>query len=157
MFSALSSYASNAAATIARLNHAPCAWNSVRYLSAILNDMARSGELIDTLVRTNSQHLDGVPIDTAAINAGVHSSGVEVACLLADIALKQVDDVCAEFFQAEVCLQHLCYSCCSCITLMVVIIAYTEAAITAAACLSGRFGANTAVRKATLHLKTVCR
>jgi hypothetical protein len=111
MFSALSSYASNAAATIARLNHAPCAWNSVRYLSAILNDMARSGELIDTLVRTNSQHLDGVPIDTAAINAGVHSSGVEVACLLADIALKQVDDVCAEFFQAEVWLTSRCVYC----------------------------------------------
>ncbi|CAM9397615.1 unnamed protein product, partial [Phaeothamnion confervicola] len=38
MFFALPSYASNAADTIYRLNHVPCAWNAGRYLSANLKD-----------------------------------------------------------------------------------------------------------------------
>jgi hypothetical protein len=101
MFFALPSYASNAAETIAKLNHRPCAWNSVRYLSAILNDMNRAGELMEELVRTNTEHLDGIPIDLASVQSGVFSSGVEVACLLADVALSQMDTVCAEFWQAE--------------------------------------------------------
>ncbi len=44
MFFALPSYASNAANTIAKLNHSSCAWNAVRYLSAILNDVTFAGE-----------------------------------------------------------------------------------------------------------------
>ncbi|CAM9536665.1 unnamed protein product [Chrysoparadoxa australica] len=101
MFFALPSYASNAANAIFRINHAPTAWNAVRYLTAILNDMSRSNDLMEELVATNKKHLEGIPINTSMVNAGIFSSGIEVACLLVDIALKQMDDVCSEFFQAE--------------------------------------------------------
>ncbi len=101
MFFVLPSYASNAARTIAKLNHSSCAWNSVRYLTAILNDMSCAGENMRTLIESNAEHLQGIPIDVAAIQAGVCSSGVEVACILTDIALIQMDTICADFFQAE--------------------------------------------------------
>lgn len=45
--------------------------------------------------------MQGIPIDVALVQGEVFSAGVEVACLLVDIALKQMDDVCAEFFQAD--------------------------------------------------------
>ncbi len=101
MFFALPSYASNAAKTIAKLNHSSCAWNAVRYLSAILNDMSCAGENMRVLIEANAEHLQGIPVNVAAIQAGVYSSGVEVSCILTDIALIQMDTVCADFFQAE--------------------------------------------------------
>lgn len=101
MFFALSSYASNAATTIAKLNHQPCAWSAVRYLSAILNDMSRAGDIMADLISANTASLEGIPINMAAVQSGVFGSGVEVACLLADIALKAADDTCAGFFQAD--------------------------------------------------------
>lgn len=48
----------------------------------------------------------GIPIDVPTIRGGVFSAGVEVACLLADIALLQMDEVCAEFFQADWCVHY---------------------------------------------------
>ncbi len=101
MFFALPSYASNAAKTIAELNHSSCEWNAVRYLSAILNDMSCAGENMRLLIEANAEHLQGIPIGVAAIQAGVYSSGVEVSCILTDIALIQMDTMCADFFQAE--------------------------------------------------------
>lgn len=49
----------------------------------------------------------GIPIDVPTIQGGVFSAGVEVACLLADVALLQMDEVCAEFFQADWCVHYL--------------------------------------------------
>lgn len=46
----------------------------------------------------------GIPIDVPTIQGGVFSAGVEVACLLADVALLQMDEVCSEFFQADWCV-----------------------------------------------------
>lgn len=43
----------------------------------------------------------GIPLNISSIRGGMFSAGVEVACLLADVALRQMDDVCAEFFQAD--------------------------------------------------------
>lgn len=45
--------------------------------------------------------VQGIPIDVLSVQAEVFGAGVEVACLLVDVALKQMDDVCAEFFQAD--------------------------------------------------------
>ncbi|CAM9431718.1 unnamed protein product, partial [Discosporangium mesarthrocarpum] len=101
MFAALPSYASNAARTISLVNHAPCAWNCVRYLSAILSDMSRSFELMEELITSNKEHLQGIPINVTTVKEGIFSSGVEVSCILADVSLRQMDDVCAEFFQAD--------------------------------------------------------
>lgn len=43
----------------------------------------------------------GIPINVSVIQGGMFSAGVEVACLLADVAFLEMDGVCAEFFQAE--------------------------------------------------------
>ncbi|KAG5182671.1 hypothetical protein JKP88DRAFT_348674 [Tribonema minus] len=101
MLAALASYASNAARTVMSLNHAPCAWNCVRYLSAITNDMSRSTTLSDMFLTKYAEDLVGVPVDALAIRHGIKSGGVEAAFLLADVALKQVDEVCTGFFKPE--------------------------------------------------------
>lgn len=45
--------------------------------------------------------LQGIPINVSVIQGGMFSAGVEVACLLADVAFLEMDGVCAEFFQAD--------------------------------------------------------
>ena len=57
MFAAMPSYASNAAAVVCSLNHAPCREVTTRYLAAFLNDMARSSGLIQELIDGNQKQL----------------------------------------------------------------------------------------------------
>lgn len=45
--------------------------------------------------------IQGIPINVSVIQGGMFSAGVEVACLLADVAFLEMDGVCAEFFQAD--------------------------------------------------------
>lgn len=57
MFAAMPSYASNAAAAVCSLNHAPCMEITTRYLAAFLNDMTRSSGLVQELIDSNQKHL----------------------------------------------------------------------------------------------------
>ncbi|CAM9190588.1 unnamed protein product [Ectocarpus sp. 13 AM-2016] len=101
MFAAMPSFATTAAAAVFALNHASSKDTATRYLAAFLNDMTRSAGLVQEMIDGSEEHLHGIPIDVPAIQGGMFSAGVEVACLLADVALLEMDAVCAEFFQAD--------------------------------------------------------
>ncbi|CAM9454665.1 unnamed protein product [Pylaiella littoralis] len=101
MFAAMPSFATTAAATVCSLNHALCKDIATRYLAALLNDMTRSAGLVQELIDGTEDHLEGIPINVSVIQGGMFSAGVEVACLLADVAFLEMDGVCAEFFQAD--------------------------------------------------------
>lgn len=58
MFTAMPSYATNAAAAIFALHHIPCKDVSARYLAAILNDMSRSSGLVHELLEGNRSFLE---------------------------------------------------------------------------------------------------
>eukprot|EP00752_Nemacystus_decipiens_P011328 g10066.t1 len=101
MFAAMPSFATTAAAAVFSLDHASCKDITSRYLAAFLNDMTRSAGLVQEMIDGSEEQLRGIPINVSSVQGGMFSAGVEVACLLADVAFLEMDAVCAEFFQAE--------------------------------------------------------
>ncbi|CAM9206033.1 unnamed protein product, partial [Scytosiphon promiscuus] len=101
MFAAMPSFASTAAGAVFALSHASCKDITTRYLAAFLNDMTRSAGLVQEMIDGSEEHLQGIPLNVSAVQEGMFSAGVEVACLLADVAFLEMDGVCAEFFQAD--------------------------------------------------------
>jgi len=103
MLCTLSQFASNTAKSIAKMNHSPFNWNAALYLSAVLNDCSTYETSIEELIEGmwNSIVEAGLKIDTGSIFSRLWVGGVEIAFLLADIALKPVEDVCMRFFKNE--------------------------------------------------------
>lgn len=86
MFAAMTSYASNAAAVVCSLNHAPCEGVVTRYLAAFVNDMTRASGLVQEVIDGNQTHLevraviDGNPKRVAASRRSAYKRPLIETC-----------------------------------------------------------------------------